>query len=378
MKALLTIAHDRRSCASGSTRWVLTMALVGLVITVATLGSGILEADFKSSFLVDGKAFSSLSYLSDDRDDEWRKEVRSIVLSNGDTHFDMLARNTDKDWGIVNGVNSQWGERLDDLNAAGLAPVIWMRGDDSPEINALGLGNQLDYNDQVIAASDDRVSHYVACLECNEYYTPQAVNVIIQRMRLKTDKPIGVHLTRVPGNEAYLAQADIIYLQTGFDKTEAQFRAAIEYALTLGKPVVVSEYNRNGTTAEARRFGNIACEYRGVVGTGNGRGSAICSDLAWEVKKEEWHEKYDDELAVFMLALVTVSAAYGLKMNLPFTANFQYIQDDNYEVVFAAPISDTTDVGATFRDDGKVMGFVRGSFNKIFGGYKAPIKEDNK
>jgi hypothetical protein len=337
-----------------------------------------LEADFKSSFLVDGKAFSSLSYLSEDRDDEWRKEVRSIVLSNGDTHFDMLARNTDKDWGIVDGVNSQWGERLDALNAAGLAPVIWMRGDDSPEINALGLGNQLDYNDQVIAASDGKVSHYVACLECNEYYSVPEVNVIIQRMRLKTDKPIGVHLTRVPGNEAYLVQADIIYLQTGFDKTEAQFRAAIEHALTLGKPVVVSEYNRNGTTAEARRFGNIACEYRGVVGTGNGRGSAICSDLAWKVKEEKFHEKYDDELAVFMLALVTVSAAYGLKMNLPFTANFQYIQDDHYEVIMAAPITEDLDVGMTYREDGKVMGFLRGSFDKLFKGYKPITREDNR
>jgi hypothetical protein len=355
-----------------------TMSLVGLVLTIATLGSGILEADFKSSFLVDGRALSSLSYLSEDRDDEWRKEVRSVVLSNGDTHFDMLARNTDKDWGIVDGVNSQWGERLDALNAAGLAPVIWMRGDDSPEINALGLGNQLDYNDQVIAASDDKVSHYVACLECNEYYTPQAVNVILQRMRLKTDKPIGVHLTRVPGNEAYLAQADIIYLQTGFYKTEAQFRAAIEYALTLGKPVVVSEYNQYGTTAEARRFGNIACEYRGVVGTGNGRGSAICSDLAWKVKEEEWHEKYDDELAVFMLAIVTLSAAYGLKWNLPFQAKFNYIENEHYEVIMAAPVTETVDAGVTFRDDGKVMTFLRGSFGNIFKGYKPITREDNR
>jgi hypothetical protein len=75
------------------------MALAGLVLVVTTLGSGILEADFKSSFLVDGRALSSLSYLSDDRDDEWRKEVRSIVLANGDSHIDIFARNTDQEWG---------------------------------------------------------------------------------------------------------------------------------------------------------------------------------------------------------------------------------------------------------------------------------------
>ena len=356
----------------------LVMALLGLVLTITTLGTGILEADFRSTFLVDGYAVSSLSYLSDDRDDEWRATIRSIVLDNGDTHMDMLARNTDEPWGVVDGVNSSWGARLDSLNEAGLAPVVWMRGDDSPEIDALGLGNQLDYNDRVIAASDDKVSHYVACLECNEYYSVPEVNVIIQRMRQKTDKPIGVHLTRVPGNEQYLAQADIIYLQTGFNKTEAEFRNAIEHALTLGKPVVVSEYAQYGTGAEARRFGDIACEYAGVVGTGNGRGSAICGDLVVEVKKQEWHEEYDDELAVAMLALVTLSVAYGIKMNLPFTAKFKYIENEHYEVVMAAPVTETVDAGVTFRDDGKVMTFLRGSFDKIFTGIKRTTKEDRK
>ena len=112
---------------------LLAMALVALAVVVS-----ILEADFKSSFLVDGRALSSLSYLSDDRDDEWRKEVRSIVLANGDTHIDIFARNTDKDWGVVNGVGTNWAGRLDGLSADGLAPVIWLRSDDSPDITALG------------------------------------------------------------------------------------------------------------------------------------------------------------------------------------------------------------------------------------------------
>jgi hypothetical protein len=354
---------------------LLTMAIAGLVLVITTLGSGILEADFRSTFLVDGYAVSSLSYLSDDRDDEWRATIRSIVLDNGDTHMDIMARNTDARWGNVDGVNSSWGARLDSLNVAGLSPVIWMRGDDSPEIDRMGLGNQLDYNDQVIAASDGKVSHYVACLECDEYYSVPEVNVIIQRMRQKTNKPIGVHLTRVPGNEAYLAQADIIYLQTGFNKTEAEFRAQIEHALTLGKPVVVSEYNQYGTTAEARRFGDIACEYTGVVGTGNGRGSAICGDLVAETK-EKFHSEYHDELAVVMLALVTLSATQML--DLPFVASYNFVDNTNYEVILAAPITEDLDVGMTYRDDGKVMTFIRGTFDKLFKGYKPIIREDNK
>jgi len=340
------------------------MSLAGLVLVVTTLGSGILEADFKSSFLVDGRALSSLSYLSDDRDDEWRKEVRSIVLANGDTHVDIFARNTDKDWGTVDGVNSHWSGRLDTLNVSGLAPVIWLRSDDSPDITALGLGNQLDYNDTVVASVDDQVSHYVACLECDEYYSAPEVNVIIQRLRLKTDRPIGVHLTPgLRGKEAYVQNADIIYLQTGFNISEAEFREQIAYAISLGKPVVVSEYHKDSTSAEARRLGDIACEFDGVVGTGNGRGSAICGDLVEETK-EKFQNKFHDELAVAMLALVTLSAVQML--DLPFVAHYNFVQDGNYEVVLAAPITEDLDVGMTYRDDGKVMGFIRGTFDKLF------------
>jgi len=354
-------------------KWVIglvTMMVIGITATST------LVADFKSSFLVDGRALSSLSYLSEDRDDAWRKEVRSIVLSNGDTHFDMLARNTDEPWGMVDGINSSWTSRLDDLNVSGLAPVIWLRSDDSPEIDALGLGNQLDYNDTVVNAVDGKISHYVACLECDEYYSAPEVNVIIQRLRLKTDRPIGVHLTPgLRGKEAYVKNADIVYLQTGFNITEAKFREEIEYALSLGKPVVVSEYHLDNMSAEAKRLGDIACEYSGVVGTGNGRGSAICSDLVTEVE-EKFQNEYRDELSVAMLALVVLSATELL--DLPFVASYNFVQDGKYEVVLAAPITENVDIGVTYRDDGKTMTFLRGTFDKLFGGYKAPIKEDRK
>ena len=346
-------------------KWVIglvTLMVIGITATST------LVADFKSSFLVDGYKYSSLSYMSDDRDDNWRAEYRSIVLAHGDTHSDVLARNTDAVWGVVDGVGPGWGARLDTLNDAGLSPVVWMRGDDSPAIDKLGLGNQLDYNDRVVAASDDKVSHYVACLECNEYYSAQAVNVILQRLRQKTNKPIGVHLTKsMRGKEAYVQNADIIYLQTGFNLTEAKFREEIEYALTLGKPVVVSEYSDDNLSAKAKRYGDIACEYKGVVGTGNGRGASVCETLVWELEKDEkFQDKYDDEIAVFMLALVWLSVTHAI--NMPFTAKFNYIENENYEVIMAAPVSETMDAGMTYRDDGRVMSFVRGTFDKIFSG----------
>ena len=344
-------------------RWAIGLIAL-LVVGAATTTD--LVADFQSSFLVDGRKFSTLSYLSDDRDDNWRSKVRTLILANGDTHVDILARNTDKPWGMVTDVGSNWNERLGGLRDNGLAPVIWLRGDDSPEIDALPISDQLDYNDRVVKSVDSQVSHYVACLECDEYYSVPELNVVIQRLRKATNKPIAVHLTPgMRGKEGYIKNADVIYLQTGFDLTEAQFRSEIEYALTLGKPVVVSEYHMDSDSAEAKSLGDIACGYSGVVGTGNGRGSTVCGSMVAAVEKEKWHEEYDDELAVFMLAVVSLSAAYGLKMNLPFTANFNYVRDDQYEVMFAAPVSDNTTVGATVRDNGRIMLFGRWSFDRL-------------
>lgn len=357
-------------------RWAI--GLIALLVIGATATTD-LVADFQSSFLVDGRKFSTLSYLSDDRDDNWRSKVRTLILANGDTHVDILARNTDKPWGMVTDVGSNWNERLGGLRDNGLAPVIWLRGDDSPEIDALPISDQLDYNDRVVKSVDSQVSHYVACLECDEYYSVPELNVVIQRLRKATNKPIAVHLTPgMRGKEGYIKNADVIYLQTGFDLTEAQFRSEIEYALTLGKPVVVSEYHMDSDSAEAKSLGDIACGYSGVVGTGNGRGSTVCGSLAAKVEKKEWHEEYDDELAVFMLALVTLSATYGLKMNLPFTASFNYVRDDRYEVMFAAPVNETTDVGATVRDDGKIMLFFNKTFGKIRWGKPTQGRGDNE
>ena len=353
----------------------LTLSIM-LTALLAGVLTDTLVADYKSSFLVDGRALSTLSYFSDDRDDSWRQDVRRIVLANGDTHIDIFARNTDKDWGVVDGVGDSWDSRIDGLRADGLAPVIWLRSDDSPEIDALGLGNQLDYNDRVVASVDGKVSHYVACLECDEYYSAPEVNVIIQRLRQKTDRPIGVHLTPgLLGKEAYVQNADVIYLQTGFDLSDAEFKSQIEYALSLGKPVVVSEYHMDSNSTEARRLGDIACGYDGVVGTGNGRGSAICGDLVTETE-EKFQNRYHDELAVAMLALVTLSAVQLL--DLPFVAQYNWAQDGNYEVMMVAPLTENTDIGITYRDDGKIMSFIRGTFDSItWGGGKTPDRGDN-
>ena len=179
------------------------MALA-FMLTLVPLGQNS-KADFKSTFLIDTESLSTLSYLSDDRSDAWRADVRGAI--SNDTHADILARNTDKVWGVVDGIGSNWRPRLQGL---GKKPVIWLISDDSPELYARGLKNQIEYQSKVVSEVDDLVSHYVVCLECDEYYSPSEISTLIRELRKKTDKPIGVHLT--PGVQAeYIKLAETLW-----------------------------------------------------------------------------------------------------------------------------------------------------------------------
>ena len=354
-----------------------------IAVALGVLLAAALKADFKSTFLVDGKQSSSLGYLSPELDDNERERLRGIYKGLGDTHIDLMAWSTARDFPVVDAVGSDWSNQLDTLNSAGLTPVIWLRSDDSPEIDSLPISEQIAHQSRIIKAVDDRSSHYVIALEADEYLSVPEVRVLLQAARKETDKPIAIHLTPgTKGKEEYLKGFDIYYLQTGFNLTEEQFRKEIEYALTLGLPVVVSEYSLNGESAEARRLGDIACSYQGVVGTGNGRGDAVCESLHEEVKIK-FVDQYDDELAVFMMALVFMSATYGLKMNLPFKAQFNYIENTSYEVMMAAPVTENVDVGMTMNDRGRVMGFFNlrwKNFRELLPSLKSvePNKEDRK
>lgn len=348
--------------------------LVAAVIVVLGVKAPPVVADFKSTFLISRSQFSTLSYMSDDRSDDWRTKVEDKIIANGDTHVDMLFRNTDKEWGTINAIDTvDWNRRLDRLRDKKLAPVIWFRGDDSEEVDQTTFSSQLDYNDGIIDAVDDKASHYVLGIETDEYYSPQQTSVIIQRARLKTDKPIGVHLSptsKFTDEEvrSYIRDADVWYVQTGFNLSDEEFRREIERAIRIadGKPIVISEYHLDGTSEEARRKGSIACEYAGqnVVGTGNGRAGGTCKNLEWALaggKDEEWYEKYDDELAVFSLVLVTLSAVQLL--DLPFTFQYNYANESGYEVMMVAPIVEDLSGVVTFSDSGRTMGFIRGNFD---------------
>lgn len=335
-----------------------------LALLVAAVVSTAVISDYKSTFLINGAEYSTLSWLAPDTATEkWTLQTLNKIINNGDTHADVMARSTAKDFGYVNGVDrNYWRERLVRLRDSGIQPVIWLVSDDSPDVYSKGLHDQVIYNNQVVDAVDDLVSHYVVCLECDEYYSAGQVNTLIKELRKKgVNKPIGVHLT--PGvKPEYYAEADVIYLQTGFDLTEQQFRASIEEALRIGKPVVVSEYHMDGTTARARAFGDIACSYAGVVGTGNGRGNTVCGSLV-EEKKDEWDriqefaKKNEVELVMFAVLLLAAYDKFGFDEPLPFMVQFNYATDNGYEVMLLAPVTDDLDAGVTYDNNGRVMLF---------------------
>ena len=302
------------------------------LIWLLLLLAGTAFADFKSTFLIgepEGRfisPYSTLSWLSNDLDDNWRNSV--IGMIGGDTHADIMARSTANDFGRVDGVHrDSWRNRISILRSNGVVPVVWLISDDSSDVYARGLNNQIDYQNQVVSAVDDIVSHYVVCLECDEYYSPSDVSTLIGELRKKTNRPIGVHLT--PGVKAeYIKDADIIYLQTGFDLNEKQFRQQIENALRFGKPVVVSEYDLQGTSGRAKAFGDIACSYPGVVGTGNGRGTTSCQTLEWgQTRKQKWYQRHEKELVVSGIAVATLFAMLKHTPKLKLQAN-----DNGYEL----------------------------------------------
>jgi hypothetical protein len=120
------------------------------------------------------------------------------------------------------------------------------------------------------------VTGYVACLECDEYWSAAHVQKLVAHLKSKTDKPVGVHLTSGlgghKGNMAYYANADYVFLQTGWNKTPAQITAMVKQAMAVtGKPVVASEYaNRSivscGYEAPPPKKNNDADTAMAVVG----------------------------------------------------------------------------------------------------------------
>ena len=223
-----------------------------------------------------------------------------------------------------------WEARLDELNNMGLKPVLWLTPDDSPSIVNQSMDAQKAHFTSMVNRLDSKVTGYVTCLECDEYWSAAQVQALVAHLKTKTDKPVGVHLTSGlgghSGNTAYYANADYVFLQTGWNKTPAEITAMVKHAMAVtGKPVVASEYAKESRTPAARALGDAACA-AGAVGTGNGRSVTFCGYEA--VPKEKDNDDAEIAMAVIGIAVVAFGAYY-LHTNYDFELKFN--ATDNYQ-----------------------------------------------
>jgi hypothetical protein len=194
---------------------------------------------------------------------------------------------------------------------------------------------------------DSKVTGYVACLECDEYWSPAKVNALVIHLKSITDKPVGVHLTSGigghKGNKEYYANADYVFLQTGWNKTPAEITAMVKQAIAVtGKPVVASEYAVESRTAAAIALGNAACQ-AGAIGTGNGRSITPCGYEA-PPKEANFLKKHETELLGIAGVSVAIAVVYFYQKQfkeMPF--NFSLDGNEDYQVYGAEKTFGITD-----------------------------------
>ena len=296
----------------------------------------------------------TLNYLHPNAE---KLRMRAAALANGDTHIYIYSRNAGDNFGSsfknVSAITPKpdWEAQLDTLNDIGLKPVMWLTPDDSPKITSQSLDSQKAHFSEIVRRFDDKVTGYVTCLECDEYWSAAKTNALVAHLKSITDKPVGVHLTTGigghKGNKEYYANADYVYLQTGWDKTPAEITAMVKQAIAVtGKPVVASEYAKESRSAAARALGDAAC-LAGAVGTGNGRSVDFCGQK--EPKKEKWYDKYQDEMVVAGVAMATLYAVTRFDLPLQLQAT-----EENFLIGIRHEF-DNSALGISYRDDGAVM-----------------------
>ena len=287
----------------------------------------------RASFLMQDSRWMTLNYLHPDAN---KVGMRNAAKANGDTHIYLYSRNGGDgfnggpkfDLSVIN-PQPDWEAQLDSLNAVGLKPVLWLTPDDSPSIVRQSMDAQKAHFTNMVNRLDSKVTGYVPCLECDEYWDAATVNALVAHLKSITDKPVGVHLTSGlgghKGNMAYYANADYVFLQTGWDKTPAQIAAMVKQAMAVtGLPVVASEYAKESRTPAARALGDAACA-AGAIGTGNGRSIVPCGYEAPPPKKKD-----DTEVIVGVLGIAVIGlAAYYLHTNYDFELRFD--ATDNFQ-----------------------------------------------
>lgn len=290
-----------------------------------------------ASFLMVDDYLMSLNYFSPKAN---RPNYVQQMVGQGNTHVYIYTRNdgdngTTKGEGYINPnawQNDDWSGLLKNLNANGLKPVLWLTPDDSPSIHGQNLAAQKKHFLDVVNRFDGDVTGYVACLECDEYWDSGTVNALVNYLKTITDKPVGVHLT--PGvKKEYYANADYVFLQTGFDKSPEQVAAMVRDAIAkTGLPVIASEYHKESRSAEAKALGDAACA-AGAVGTGTGRNVSFCGRETAVMESSKSNDEAVDALVAVGVIAVVAGVAWYLHTNYEFRWIWEAKFTDNYQSV---------------------------------------------
>ena len=305
--------------------------LLGLALSLtSSLNAFAYDVNFSlhghsASFLMLDNKWMTLNYLHPNAN---KIGMRNAAKANGDTHIYLYTRNGGDNGGGYNlsAISPQpdWEARLDELNNMGLKPVLWLTPDDSPSIVNQSMDAQKAHFTNMVNRFDSKVTGYVTCLECDEYWSAAQVQTLVAHLKSKTNKPVGVHLTPSFKPE-YFANADYVFLQTGFNKTPEQVKALVAHAIAVtGKPVVASEYHLESRSATARALGDAACA-AGAIGTGNGRSIVLCGYEAPPKKKKDYA---GEAVAVLGIAVLAIGAYY-LHTNYDFELKFD--ATDNWQ-----------------------------------------------
>ena len=314
--------------------------MISAVLMAALVSSSVLAYDTnhslhgsRASFLMIDSKWMTLNYLHPNAN---KAGMRAAAKANGDTHIYLYTRNGGDNGGGFNlsSISPQpdWETRLDELNNIGLKPVLWLTPDDSKSITKQSMAAQQAHFSEMVRRFDSKVTGYVACLECDEYWSAAHVQNLVAHLKTKTDKPVGVHLTSGigghKGNTAYYANADYVFLQFGWNKTPAQVAAMVKQAIAVtGKPVVASEYAIESRTAAARALGDAACQ-AGAIGTGNGRSITPCGYEAPPPKKN--YDNYYYAAGALVIVAIGVYIGYdydatGLELRFDATDNYSIL-----------------------------------------------------
>ena len=330
------------------------------MLTLGLLGQNSNADGSRASFLMVDDGWMTLNYLHPNAE---KLRMRAAAIANGDTHIYIYSRNAGDNFGSsfknVSAISPQpdWEAQLNTLNDIGLSPIMWLTPDDSPSITSQSLDAQKAHFSEIVNRFDDKVTGYVACLECDEYWDAATTNALVAHLKSITDKPVGVHLTSGigghKGNKEYYANADYVYLQTGWDKTPAEITAMVKQAIAVtGKPVVASEYSKESRSAAARALGDAAC-LAGAVGTGNGRSVDFCG----QEKKVHWYKKYETEMVVAGVAMATLYAVSRFDLPLQLRAT-----ERGYQIGVMKKITKNQSIGLNYRNDGTYIAHYRFEF----------------